>query len=133
MGTSKERGAAMVEMALVLPILFLLCFGVLEYGYRYMRQSQLNNFAYIAARHYSIHDEPSADIATKLTEATPTGADEPVISYGTVCPETVDEDNAIVDIDVDWPSVTGLLGFLPGINGDGTVTYHARGVARCDG
>jgi Flp pilus assembly protein TadG len=134
LGTSKERGAAMVEMALILPILFLLCFGVLEYGYRFMKQSELNNFAYIAARHYSIHDAPSADIAAKLTAAKPNPGDaDPAIVYGTVCPEVVDEHNAIVDITVKWPSVTGLLGFLPGINGDGTVDYKAHGEARCDG
>ena len=134
MGTSKERGAAMVETALVLPIILLLCFGIIEYGYRYMKQSQLNNYAYIAARHYSIHDSSSADIATKLSEATPPGGTVPVPAYGTVCPEDANGDeNAVVDIDITWPSVTGMVGFLPGINGDGTVTYHARGVARCDG
>ena len=138
LGTSKERGAAMVEMAMVLPILFLLCFGIMEYGYRFMKQSQLNNYAYIAARHYSIHDESSADIAAKLTAAKPNpGANDPAIAYGVdgaagaKCPETVVQHNATVDITVDWPSVTGLVGFLPGISDP--IKYKAHGEARCDG
>jgi Flp pilus assembly protein TadG len=124
----------MVETALVLPIIFLLCFGVLEYGYRFMKQSQLNNYSYIAARSYSIPDADGiADITTKITEATPDGATAPTITHAD-CPEDPDgNDNAVVDIDATWPSVTGLLGFLPGINGDGTVNYHAEGVARCGG
>ena len=129
-----ERGAAMVEFALVLPILVLLVFGITEYGYRFMKQSQLNNFAYIAARHYSISDESPTEIEARIAAATPNGGTVPELALVTACPEDADgDDNAVVDIDVDWPSVTGLLNLLPGINDDGTVSYHAEGVARCDG
>ena len=129
-----ERGAAMVEFALVLPILVLLVFGIMEYGYRFMKQSQLNNFAYVAARHYSIHDEISADIEDRLAAATPNGGTVPELVPLEDCPEDANGDfNARVGIDVNWPSVTGLLNLLPGINDDGTVSYHAEGVARCDG
>ena len=134
MGKKSERGAAMVEFALVLPILVLLVFGIMEYGYRFMKQSQLNNFAYIAARQYSIHDESSADIEARLAAATPNGGTVPDLVLVTACPADANgDDNAVVDISVDWPSVTGLVNLLPGINDDGTVSYHAQGVARCDG
>lgn len=124
----------MVEFALVLPILVLLVFGIMEYGYRFMKQSQLNNFAYIAARHYSIHDEISSEIEDRLEEATPDGGAVPVLTPGTACPPDANGDeNAVITIDIDWPSVTGLVNLLPGINDDGTVSYHAQGVARCDG
>ena len=125
----------MVEFALVLPILVLLVFGIMEYGYRFMKQSQLNNFSYIAARTYSIGDEGSvADIEARLAAATPNGGTVPELVLVTACPEDANGDeNAVVDIDVNWPSVTGLLNLLPGINDDGTVSYHAQGVARCDG
>ena len=43
----RSRGAAMVEMALVLPILLLLTFAVIEYGWLTFRASQVNQ----AARH----------------------------------------------------------------------------------
>lgn len=42
-----RRGASMVEMALILPLLITLVFGVMEYGWMFMRISQVNN----AARH----------------------------------------------------------------------------------
>ena len=43
----RSRGAALVEMALVLPILLLLTFAVIEYGWLTFRASQVNQ----AARH----------------------------------------------------------------------------------
>lgn len=125
----------MVEFAIVLPILVLLVFGIMEYGYRFMKQSQLNNFSYIAARHASIHDnEISTEIEARLAEATPNGGAVPELVLVTACPEDANGDeNAVIDIDANWPSVTGLVNLLPGINDDGTVSYHAQGVARCDG
>ena len=46
-GRRRRRGAAMVEMALVLPILIGLTFGAIEYGWMFFRASQVNQ----AARH----------------------------------------------------------------------------------
>jgi Flp pilus assembly protein TadG len=41
------RGAAMVEMAIVLPVLLILTLGLIEYGWVFLRVSQVN----MAARH----------------------------------------------------------------------------------
>ena len=38
-GRPRRRGAAMVEMALVLPILIGLTFGAIEYGWMFFRAS----------------------------------------------------------------------------------------------
>ena len=43
----RRRGAAMVEMALVLPLLIALLFGIIEYGWMFFRAAQVNQ----AARH----------------------------------------------------------------------------------
>jgi Flp pilus assembly protein TadG len=43
----RSRGAAMVEMAIVLPVLLILTLGVMEYGWIFMKVSQINQ----AARH----------------------------------------------------------------------------------
>jgi Flp pilus assembly protein TadG len=42
-----RRGAAMVEMAIVVPLLLLLTLGLIEYGWVFLRVSQINQ----AARH----------------------------------------------------------------------------------
>ncbi len=46
-----RRGAALVEMALVLPLLVVLTFGVLEYGWLFLKASQVNNAARNGARY----------------------------------------------------------------------------------
>ncbi|WP_428940330.1 TadE/TadG family type IV pilus assembly protein [Fontivita pretiosa] len=43
----RRRAAAMVEMALILPVLILLVFAVMEYGWMFIRASQVSG----AARH----------------------------------------------------------------------------------
>ena len=43
----RRRAAAMVEMAIVLPVLLLLTLGLIEYGWVFLRVSQVN----MAARH----------------------------------------------------------------------------------
>lgn len=48
--TKKERGQALIEMALVLPILLALVFGIIEFGNIYSTQLQLNNVARQAVR-----------------------------------------------------------------------------------
>ena len=53
-----RRGAALVEMAIVLPLLILLTFAALEYGWMFFRASQVNQ----AARHGTrIAVRPQAD------------------------------------------------------------------------
>jgi Flp pilus assembly protein TadG len=41
----RRRGAAMVELALVLPVLLMLLFGVIEYGWVFLRVTQVNEAA----------------------------------------------------------------------------------------
>ncbi|WP_052206891.1 TadE/TadG family type IV pilus assembly protein [Sinomonas humi] len=47
---SRERGAAAVEFALVVPILIALVFGIIEFSHLYNAQIELTNAARVAAR-----------------------------------------------------------------------------------
>jgi Flp pilus assembly protein TadG len=62
-GTSnRQRGAAMVEMAIVLPLLLLLVFGIIEFGRLYNAQVTLTHAAREGIRDYVIYkDETQAE------------------------------------------------------------------------
>jgi Flp pilus assembly protein TadG len=49
-----ETGAAAVEMALVLPLLFLLVFGIVEFGFIFNRKVTIAHAAREGARHLAI-------------------------------------------------------------------------------
>ena len=56
-----ERGQAMVEFALVLPVLLALLCGIIDFGWLYYNQITLNNAAREGARYAVIHYDPAAD------------------------------------------------------------------------
>lgn len=49
-GARSERGAALVEGAILLPLLFTLVFGVMEAGYAWFGRSTVNNMSVVGAR-----------------------------------------------------------------------------------
>jgi Flp pilus assembly protein TadG len=64
-----ERGAAMLEVALTLPILLLVCVGILEFGRAYQTWQVLTNAAREGAR------------VAVLPDATTTGVEDRVKNY----------------------------------------------------
>ena len=54
----RDRGAAAVEFALVLPLLLLLVLGIFEFGRVFNIQISLSNAAREGARHMAVHDDP---------------------------------------------------------------------------
>ena len=57
----REHGQALVEFALVLPILLLLLCGIIDFGWLYYNQITLNNAAREGARYAVIHYDPDHD------------------------------------------------------------------------
>ena len=51
-----DQGAAMVEFALVLPILLILLFGIIDFGLYFYNDLQLTQAARDAARYASVHN-----------------------------------------------------------------------------
>ena len=58
-----RTGAAVVEAALVLPLLLLLIFGVIEYGWVLLRTQQITNATRQAARVGARPDATNAEVA----------------------------------------------------------------------
>lgn len=63
-----QCGQAMVEFALVLPILLILVGGIIDFGWLYYNKIALNNAAREGARYAAIHYNISADWKTKSVE-----------------------------------------------------------------
>ena len=63
-----ERGAAAVEFALVVPMLFVLVFGMIDFGYAINRYTVVNNATREGARAASLGDT-EAEVRTAITDA----------------------------------------------------------------
>lgn len=64
--TRSDRGAAMVEFAIIAPLLLLLVFGIIEFGRAYNAQNTLTHAAREGAREYAItQDAASAEVVAK--------------------------------------------------------------------
>ena len=66
----KERGAAMVEFALILPLLIVLVFGIIEFGRAFNANISLTHAAREGAREYAITQDASAGVAAATGAAT---------------------------------------------------------------
>ena len=54
-----EKGQAMVEFAIILPILMVLVFGIIDFGWLYYNQSALNNSAREGVRFAVVNTTPA--------------------------------------------------------------------------
>ncbi len=52
--TRRDRGAAMVEAAIILPILLMLIFGIIEFGRAYNAKNTLNQASREGVRKYAL-------------------------------------------------------------------------------
>ncbi|MFI5936853.1 TadE/TadG family type IV pilus assembly protein [Actinoplanes sp. NPDC051494] len=127
-----DHGAAAVEMAIVLPLLLLIVFGIIEFGLGWNRQLNLTEAAHQGARVAALSgdpDEVDRTIARILGPDTSTQLDRRIT---TSCD---DGDYATVDLTLTWDSPTGL-GSLMATFGRRDVTnftLHATGVMPCVG
>lgn len=76
----KENGQAMVEFALVLPLLLLLVGGIIDFGWIFYNQISANNASREAARYIAIHYIPD-NMSSKSHYATDSAED---VAFGIV-------------------------------------------------
>ena len=65
----KDRGAAAVEFALVLPLLLTLLFGIIEFGWAYAQMLDVRHGAREGARLVAVNDFPAGLTADDLSAA----------------------------------------------------------------
>jgi Flp pilus assembly protein TadG len=75
----KRRGVALVELAIALPLLLAITFGIMEYGWMFLKAHQIANAARQGARVGARADSTTADVTAAVNAALtassiPTGA-----------------------------------------------------------
>jgi len=118
----KERGAAVVEFALIVPILITLVIGIAEFAHAYYLQTTVSAAAREGVRSMAVgKDAAAARTATKQASAV-TLTDSQIAISTTTCPV---DTNATVTVTYPTTFITGLFGT--------TLTLKGRAVMRCGG
>jgi hypothetical protein len=95
-----ERGAELIEFALIFPLLLLIILGIIDFGFMFQRYEVLTNAAREGARIAVLPGYTTADVKARVCAYVETGG-VPV----TGCP---DPSNPVIDVnDVDIPMPVG--------------------------
>ena len=124
-----ERGASVVEFALVVPLLLVLVLGIVEFGHAFQVQGSLSAAAREGARVMALQSNPAAARAA-VRDAAPTldpaVTNEQITVTPAACPLT-STTTATVRVTVDYP-----MPFLTGFFG-ADIDLTGTGVMRCNG
>ena len=124
-GLRSERGAALVEFALIVPVLLALVFGVIEYGRGYNAKVEITGSVREGARALAL-GKTSSEAKQAVRDAAP--GLTPALTDGdiatTPCPAGGGDANATVSVSYQLPSLTPLVP-------SGFITITATGVMRC--
>lgn len=121
-----DRGAAAVEMALVLPLLLMLIFGIIDFGRLLNKQIALTEAARDAARVASFGGSAEESTAKAAARATSIAGNDVRVST-TACSDPGEDAEVTLTYDFTFVTPVGLLG--GGFDGKSTLT--ARGVVPC--
>jgi len=112
---AKENGQAVVEMALVLPLLLLILCGIIDYGWIMTNQNAIDNSARDGARYAIVHAED-------------TSAEENIINYTkSVIPSSMNE-SVTVDVTFTDPADPRAGDVLVKVSSDVTVMTPIAGI-----
>jgi Flp pilus assembly protein TadG len=128
--TPRDRGAAAVEFALLLPLLMLLVFGIVDFGRALNAQVTLTQAAREGARMAAL-GEPNV---VSSTQAAATGL-SPVSVTVTSCPTgAAAGTNAVVQVSYSFSFVTPVaaIASIFGSSFGSTMTLTAQGVMPCE-
>lgn len=110
-----RRGAAVVEMAVVAPLLLTLVFGVMEFGWSFMVHETITNTARECCRLATLQGTTDAEVQARFIDAM-SGTGVNVTTDMITINRSPDPDNPVVTISIAVPysevSITGLSSFL---------------------
>jgi len=126
----RQRGAAAVEFALVLPILIVILLGIIDFGLYFYNDLQLTHAARDAARYLTVGDTDALAHANA-------SIDDAVGRLISTDPPTRNLDpgssgnQATVSLTTNYHCITPLPNFVPGID-DGQIGIDASAVMRVE-
>lgn len=111
--SQRDRGAAAVEFAFILPILLLILGGIVDFGRAMYTQSILTNAAREGAR-VAVIGEPTANVVLRAKAAVPTGMrdDVNIPPPSQACPGAEDHVTVTAEVDFDWIIVGPMMNFF---------------------
>jgi Flp pilus assembly protein TadG len=132
-GTARDRGAAAVEFALLLPVLLLLLFGIIDAGRALNAQITLTQAAREGARLAAL-GIPDATVVSN-TQSAADGLSPVSVTVTDCAPGAGPTSSATVSVSYQFSFVTPIaaIGALFGGSGtSGPLTLTARGVMPCE-
>ncbi len=131
-GRRKRRGASAVEFAVVAPVIFLLIFGMIEFGRLVMVQQILTNAAREGARRAILQDATAGaviqTVRNYLTNCTINGNNPNLVISVTPAPEQAQATDETITVAVSLPYRD--VSWLPSPFFLGSTTMNARSVMR---
>jgi hypothetical protein len=130
--TARERGAAAVEFALVLPLLLFLLFALIDGGRALNAQITLTEAARDGARLAALGQPDSTVVSS--TQSAATGLTGVTVQVTDCAPGAGPTTSATVSVSYDFTFVTpiGAVAALFGGSGPGPLTLTAQGVMPCE-
>ncbi|SDD87667.1 TadE/TadG family type IV pilus assembly protein [Auraticoccus monumenti] len=125
--TDRERGAAAVEFALVVPLLLLLVVGIAEFGRAYNAQTTLSGAAREGVRVMALHDDAAAARTATQAAASPLVLSSSQISVSPTSCASSSATDSTATVRITYP-----LDFVGGFFG-ASVTLTGKAVMRCNG
>src|SRR4051812_41723459 len=123
-----ERGATVVEFALILPLLIVLVLGIAEFGHAFQVQGTLSAAAREGVRAMALKNDPAAARAAVRNAAsslTPAVTDAQITITPAACPAGAGTTNVRLTIAYRMPFLTSFFGTAVSLTG--------TGVMRCNG
>jgi Flp pilus assembly protein TadG len=117
-----ERGVAIVEFAIVLPLLLMLVLGTIEFGRAYNTQLSVTHAAREGVREYSVTKDAAKGVAAARAAATSLVSASKGVTTGACIP------GQQATLTVTYP-FTFSLPFLPA----SPIVISSKGVMRCGG
>lgn len=117
-----DRGAALVEAAIVLPLLVLLIFGLAEFARGYNVKVTLTHAAREGVREYAVTRDFDAGVAKAVNAATSLDTSQMTFG-GTAC-----DPGQPTELRISYPFEYDIPFF-----GSATTNLNAKGVMRCGG
>ena len=116
-GRDKAAGAALLEFAIIMPLLFLLLFGIIEAAWAFNQQLEVRHGAREGARLVAVNEGTDDYVAAQVCDRMHFSGDEAATLITITTSGTSIGDTATVTIVAPYD---GLTGFLDGVFGGAT-------------